>query len=59
MGRYLKHLEKGNKRFEKCEHNHNGQWCGFDGYPIIDCLDCKTYKERSVKNGIQKSTILL
>ena len=47
MSRYLQHLEEGNKRFEKCEHNLKGQGCSLNGYPIIDCLDCKTYKERS------------
>lgn len=48
MSRYLQHLEKGNELFEKCVHSHNGQWCGFDGYPIIDCLNCKNYKEKEL-----------
>ena len=48
MSRYLQHLEKGNELFEKCIHSHNGQWCGFDGYPIIDCLNCKNYKEKEL-----------
>lgn len=53
MSRYLQHLEKGNELFEKCIHSHNGQWCGFDSYPIIDCLNCKNYKEKEYGQDAQ------
>ena len=50
MSVYLRHLEEGNKKFEKCVHNFKGLSCSLDGYPILDCLACKSYKERIVEN---------
>lgn len=50
MKTWKENLEEGTKKFEKCEHNFKGLQCSLNGYPIIDCPACKSYKERSVEN---------
>lgn len=38
-------LKSGGYRFATCSHNIKGGMCGIDGYPVIDCPNCTSYKK--------------
>lgn len=42
-------LKLGEKLFYSCKHNLNGQGCGLNGYPVIDCPHCTSYREDVMK----------
>lgn len=44
-----KYLEEANKKYESCAYacfNGSAAKCALDGYPILDCPGCKSYKTR-------------
>lgn len=43
------YLEEANKKFMSCTYCWNGEKCKLDGYPILDCLNCTTYKKKEEK----------
>lgn len=45
----LENIKSGEKRFETCKYNLMGSKCSLDGYPILDCEKCTTYKELPTK----------
>ena len=38
-------LREATEKFENCQYNWNGQKCKLDGYPVLDCPNCSSYKE--------------
>lgn len=38
------HLNEAAKKFERCVHNFKGRGCSLDGYPVLDCPNCTSYK---------------
>ena len=51
---YKEWLEKANEKFESCVYScvtKTSCRCGLDGYPVIDCPNCKQYKEKQNKVG--------
>lgn len=45
----LENIKSGEKRFETCKYNLMGSKCSLDGYPVLDCEKCTTYKELPTK----------
>lgn len=45
----LENVKSGEKRFETCEFNFRGSQCSLDGYPVLDCEKCTTYKQLPTK----------
>lgn len=53
MSDNAKWLEEANKKYESCAYACKrglAGGCALDGYPILDCPGCKSYREREVKN---------
>lgn len=50
MSSQFEWLREANEKFESCEYNWNGQKCKLDGYPVLDCPRCSSYKECKEKN---------
>lgn len=51
---YKEWLKKANQKFESCAHSYTTNTscrCGLDGYPVIDCPNCKQYKDKQNKGG--------
>lgn len=47
-----KWLDEANKKFESCVYSCKrglGGGCVLDGYPILDCPRCNSYKENKIK----------
>ena len=56
---YKEWLEKANEKVESCVYScvtKTSCRCGFDRYPVIDCPNCKQYKEKQNKGGEQPPT---
>lgn len=52
MADNAKWLDEANKKFESCAYSiivGTACKCSLDGYPVLDCPGCKTYKERKNK----------
>ena len=45
MDKNKTNLRYGEYRFATCIHNVKGGMCGVDGYPVIDCPNCTSYKK--------------
>ena len=45
MTDYQRKMKEASYRFATCSHNVKNNGCGLDGYPVIDCPKCKTYKK--------------
>lgn len=44
-----KWLDEANKKYESCAYSCKrgiAGGCALDGYPILDCHDCKSHKEK-------------
>jgi hypothetical protein len=56
---YLKWLTINSKKFEHCIHSI-ADWgrCTLDGYPILDCANCNTFKEREFVKEINEQNCL-
>ena len=49
---YVKWLNEANKKYESCAYSCRlgvAGGCALDGYPVLDCLSCSSYKERKTK----------
>ena len=45
MSSQFEWLREANEKFESCKYNWNGSKCKLDGYPVLDCPRCSSYKE--------------
>lgn len=46
-------LDEANKKYESCAYSGMkgiAGGCVLDGYPILDCPGCKSYKEKDAEN---------